>query len=307
MGIKTNTSCSTIRLRALPSDYSNVGIWIPANFKGKSSEVYQGLSIWTDGDNTYYSREEVQLVLNGDTWETKTWSGLTSFNGYDVWTDGDNIYYQLTHILNKETSTWETKTWEGFTGTTFRYDYLWTDGSNIYFSAPSVGYILNKETSTWEAKTWKYNNGSNIHTLSLRGDSVWSDGTNFYYNVGGSDKAYILNKETGIWEIKTWNTSLNGGYVWSDGANVYYSTGYDHNNNGLNQKFLNTETGEWEVKEWGGNSDMFCPYIWSDGKHIYYSDTYDAIDHWVLLTPAARLYTKLSDSGSWVELGALCL
>ena len=64
-----------------------------------------GNQIWTDGTNTYYSTGSEQYVLNGDTWEHKTWTGLTSFSGGCVWTDGENYYYSEVDWSNVETLT----------------------------------------------------------------------------------------------------------------------------------------------------------------------------------------------------------
>ena len=54
---------------------------------------FYGQYIWTDGTNTYYSNSSKQYVLNGDTWKSKTWTGLTTFDGRDIWTDGSNYYH----------------------------------------------------------------------------------------------------------------------------------------------------------------------------------------------------------------------
>ena len=56
---------------------------------------FDGGRIWTDGENIYYSGSEGQYVLNRETstWESKTWSGVTSIAGEYIWTDGENIYY----------------------------------------------------------------------------------------------------------------------------------------------------------------------------------------------------------------------
>ena len=48
--------------------------------------------IWSDGSNIYYSYNRSNYILNGDTWEVKTWNGLTNFYGSYIWTDGINIF-----------------------------------------------------------------------------------------------------------------------------------------------------------------------------------------------------------------------
>ena len=104
-----------------------------------------GQYVWTDGDNIYYSNSLKQYVLDKstNTWEPKTWSGLTKFGGDSIWTDGVDIYYSYNsqnYVLNKSTSTWEPKTWSGLTNS--RSDYIWTDGDNIYYSNALNQYIL---------------------------------------------------------------------------------------------------------------------------------------------------------------------
>ena len=150
----------------------------PKELTTVSEKVWTGLTrfdgeyIWTDGTNTYYSRDYEQYVLNGDTWEEKTWTGLTNINGIYVWTDGTNTYYSsgTTHyVLNGDI--WETKTWTGLTS--FNGTYIWTDGTNTYYSRSTTHYVLNGDT--WEKKTW---NGF----TSFDGDGVWTDGINFYYS-----------------------------------------------------------------------------------------------------------------------------
>lgn len=138
----------------------------------------------TDGKGILKSIKPRQLP---DTWSTKTWNGLTSFNGDYIWTDGENIYYSNTsnqYVLNKETSTWSAKTWNGLTPNA---RYIWTDGENIYYgSSASTQRVLNKATSTWETKTWK--NG-----MSVAGNFVWTDGDNIYCS-GGIGVQFVLNK-----------------------------------------------------------------------------------------------------------------
>ena len=79
----------------------------------------------------------------GNTWSTKTWNGLTSFHANSVWTDGDNIYYSKDseqYVLTKSTSTWTKKTWSGLTS--FDGAQIWTDGDNIYCSNYDTQYYL---------------------------------------------------------------------------------------------------------------------------------------------------------------------
>ena len=148
---------------------------------------FYGKCVWTDGTSTYYSMWNDQYVLNGDTWEAKTWeaktwNGLTSFDGYYIWTDGTNIYcsnHNDQYVLNGDT--WEPKTWNGLTS--FYGDKVWTDGTNTYYSCYADQYVLNGDT--WEAKTW------NNAPSDFYGSDIWTDGTNYYYSY--SSDQYVLS------------------------------------------------------------------------------------------------------------------
>ncbi len=201
-------------------------IWEEKIWNNKPSLFY-GANVWTDGENIYYSYVadgyNIQKVLNTntDTWETKTWNGLSPDFPLYIWTDGDSIYYSCgseQYVLNKETSTWETKTWNGLTS--FYANYIWTDGENIYYSYDTQQFVLNKETNTWDIKIW-------VGCNDFSGWDIWTDGDSIYYSSGSEQ--YVLNKETNTWETKTWNglTSFYGKSIWTDGKNYYYSSGSD--------------------------------------------------------------------------------
>ena len=78
---------------------------------------------------------------HNNTWEVKTWDGLTSYYASYNWSDGTNIYHlenSNQYVLNGDT--WEVKTWDGFTS--FNGVYIWSDGTNIYYSYNSNQYVL---------------------------------------------------------------------------------------------------------------------------------------------------------------------
>ena len=221
---------------------------------------FMGTCVWTDGENTYYSNEDLmtmenyQKVLNNGVWENKSWNGLGYFYGTNVWTDGENTYYSMgdsQYVLNG--NTWETKTWNGLTSI-FR-SYIWTDGKNTYYSDGANQYVLNG--NTWEAKIW---NG----LTNFDGQYVWNDGSNVYYSKGSNH--YVLNGDT--WESKTWNGLANFDpyYIWTDGSSVYYSSG-------TKQYVLNGDT--WESKTWNGLTSFDGSDIWTDGENYYYSNGSD--------------------------------
>ena len=101
----------------------------------------------TPPSNEFYPSMKTQSLMTqndtGDTWSTKTWTGLMNFYGAYVWTDGDNIYYSdedAQYVLDKSTSTWSSKTWSGLTS--FDRPHIWTDGDNIYYSTRLNQYYL---------------------------------------------------------------------------------------------------------------------------------------------------------------------
>ena len=212
--------------------------------------------IWTDKTNIYYSSSTTQYVLNGDTWETKTWTGLTSFHGDNIWTDGEDIYYGNEYILNGNN-------WEKITFTPklspFNPENVWTDGLNIYYSNSSSQYVFDKTTKTFSSMNWK-------NLTWFDGEDVWTDGTNYYYSEGS--KQYVLNKATYTWEPKTWN-GLTSFYaydtIWTDGVKTYYSSG-------TKQYVLNGDT--WETKVWNGATNFSGENIWTDGTKYYHSSQY---------------------------------
>lgn len=194
------------------------------------------------------------------TWETKTWSGITSFTGNRVWTDGVDIYWSWgssnQYVLDKATGTWSAKTWNGFTD--FSGDGIWTDGTNYYYSSGSKQYVLDKATGTWSAKTW---NG----LTKFSGSSVWTDGIDIYFS--DIPKQYVLDKATSTWSTKTWNgfQYISGFRIWTDGIDIYYSSE-------SNQYVLDKSTSTWNTKTWNGLTSFDGNCIWTDGDSIYYSD-----------------------------------
>ena len=185
-------------------------------------------------------------------WDTKIWSGMSSFDGNMVWTNGDDIYYSSSStqkVLNKSTSTWSNKTWKGMSS--FNGNMVWTDGENIYYSSSSTQKVLNKSTSTWSNKTWS-------GMSSFDGNMVWTDGENIYYSSSGTQ--YVLDKATSTWSNKTWSglSSFDGSMVWSDGDDIFYS------NHNVSQ-ILNKSTSTWSNVGWNYN----IVGVWSDGDDIY--------------------------------------
>ena len=254
--IHTKSSLSTYGLNQWSGNYSHSNKWQAVTFTGLSG--FSGSGVWTDGTNTYYSyREnafgfaEGHYILNGNTWEEKTWEfDGQDMCGTDIWTNGTNIYnsYYENYVLDKGTDYWEYKR---FKGATIAGLNVWTDGTNIYFSQGSNHSVLRNDN--WMTKTWS-------GLTSFTGYNVWSDGSKTYYSEGS--KQYVLNGST--WEEKTWNgfSDIYGEYIWTDGTNTYYSYEAD-------QYVLNGNT--WEEVNWTGMTEFYGNRVWTNGTNIYCS------------------------------------
>lgn len=232
----------------------------------EGSSQIEGLYVWTDGDNVYYSNGSNQYVLDKKTsvWSLQTWTlpeSSSQLNGNYVWTDGNDIYYSngsAQYVLFKGTSTWSKKEWSGLEN--FEGKNIWTDGDDIYYSngATDGQYVLNKATSTWSRKIW-------LNYRGIGGPYVWIDGENVYYSNGTIH--YILNKVTSGWETKSWEglPVFYGDKIWTDGSNIYYS-------DNTNQYILDKNSSTWESKKWEELSNFFAQEIWTDGNNFYYSN-----------------------------------
>lgn len=164
------------------------GVWKEKTWDISSVGQYPSNSaVWLDGETAYYSSGSYQYVLNKDTdtWEPKTWNGLTSFGGTGVWSDGTDIYYSYSdsdniihnYVLNRETDTWEEKTLNNVPASSSLWKkYSWTDGTNVYYSSGSTQRVFNKETSAWETQVWNV-------TSNFYGTEMWSDGSCIYYSA----------------------------------------------------------------------------------------------------------------------------
>ena len=198
------------------------GAWVGQNiWKGLTS--FSGKDIWTDGTNIYYSYAHAQYVLNGDTWEPKTWNVdgtlLNYFHVENIWTDGTNIYLSYgnqQYVLNKETDTWEPKIW--YTTTSIlEVDarLVWTDGKNVYHGNGSQQHRL--IDGIWEIMPVN---------LATEGWYVWTDGTNTYYSEGSIQGVLV----DGIPEPKEWNglTNFYASGIYANGKSIYHYDGSEY-------------------------------------------------------------------------------
>ena len=251
-------------------------------FNSTSSSDLTAKYIWSDGTHIYYSYGSNQYVLDKstNTWISKVWNGLQSFNGDNVWTDGTHIYYSRSkigiskscrkykyatmlnekhYILNTNTNTWELKVWNGFTD--FNGKDIWTDGSNIYCSHVSKHYILNTLTDTWDIQTWtglNYTSGM-LSVLLVGRMGIDFTNNNLCQYVDGHK--YTRNGNS-------WSTSSSAvpAYpcteIWCTDNFMYCSSGVQ----------LNPISKTWLSKTWTGDLLSFDgAYIWSDGSNIFYS------------------------------------
>ena len=188
-------------------------------------------------------------------WDTKIWSGMSSFDGNMVWTNGDDIYYSSSStqkVLNKSTSTWSNKTWKGMSS--FNGNMVWTDGENIYYSSSGTQYVLDKATSTWSNKTWS-------GLSSFDGSMVWSDGDDIFYS--NHNVSQILNKSTSTWSNVGWNYNIVG--VWSDGDDIYVRVYVTTGDIYYIYRKIDKSLGKCRI---GSSSPE---KVWTDGDNVYYS------------------------------------
>lgn len=242
------------------SAWVTVNQWDEKTWSGLSS--HDGIDMWSDGTNFYYSNGYNQYVLDKttETWSPKTWTGLTSFNGRYIWTDGINIYYSngnTQYVLDPSTSTWSSKSWTGLRN--FYGSYVWkSETGGIYYSNASDQYVLNKSENKWVKKTWS-------GVSQPGGIYIWTDGVNTYYSK--TTAQYVLNPSTSTWSVKRWTglTNFYGQYIWSNGDDIYYSKGSE-------QYVLDKETYTWIPKTWLGLTAFNGQYVWTyDDNNMYYS------------------------------------
>lgn len=239
-----------------------------------------GNSILLNGNTVHPEARDI----TSEVWESKSWSGMTSYDGWYVWSNGTDIFYSngnTQKVLNKSTNTWSDITWNVTIEQGFN---VWSDGENIYYSGGINGgqYVFDKTTNNWVTKTWT---GSGNY---IQGYCIWYDGDVFHYDYHGDHM--VRNKSTGEWETKTWTgvDYLYGRYIWSDdGENFYYST--DSNQ----QYVLNKATSTWSAKTWTGLTYFNGYDIWSDGKNVYYSSGSDQY----VLDKATSTWTNVTWTG----------
>ena len=253
-------------------------LWVYQSEGGESSD-----DIWTDGDNLYYSNDTTHYILDKTTftWETTSWSGLSSFYGQYIWTDGENIYYSNRpnhYVLNKATKTWSVKTWNNIPNS-FDASYVWLVDNTVYYSQGQMQYVLDKTTDTWSVKNW---DSEDSDLYALYGNEIWTDGTDVYFSEYNDQ--WVLDKSTLTWYKKEWSgrDSFTGDEVWSDGIDVYYSEG-------SSQYILNKNTSTWIEKEWTGLTEFYGNAIFKDNTYVYCINVSDSFQIYTLEKTVAHL------------------
>jgi hypothetical protein len=276
--------------------------WNDVTWSGLESNTFEGIGVWTDGDNIYFSDDYRFLridVTNLKLGEIIFYTNYYSNSSENIWTDGTDTYYSkgaTQKVFDKTLKVWHPKTWNGLTS--FDGSNTWTDGTDIYYSYSTTQKVLDKSTSTWSDKTWS-------GVTSFSGNSIRNVNGNTYLQTG-SDSCYILDKATSAWSrIYNWIPApvtnvfyINGVYytynndlyykynptsntwesiniwgpcsltavdIWYDEGNTYYSYGSA-------QYVLDTSDNVWKKKVWRGVTNITGRYIWTDGDNIYYSD-----------------------------------
>ena len=214
---------------------------------------------WSDGENVYYSYGVNHYVLNKttDTWETKTWYGLTDFGaGYIINYYGETYLFNASdyfYILDKSTDTWVSYSCNKVVDA----GHMFIIGDKLYYSQMTDHYEFDRQNNTWVIKTWyglddvsflsfdnihKFNN---VYYLFVRIYDLTNKSYNYYL--------YTLNEKTSTFvEItSSFDNSYvefpfkNGSYVnvWTDGVDFYY---YDYLRGPFSAMY-NKDNNSWET------------------------------------------------------------
>lgn len=138
------------------------------NFETKSWEIFDsnnriyGGLVWSDNQNIYHSNINGHKVFNlqTKTWDTITFTGVTTFYGHDVFKVNNHCYYvdsSKLYILNTSSRNWEIVDFSksdfsslGSSISSVRYDSIfWSDGINNYYSTSDYSKIFDFSTNTW--------------------------------------------------------------------------------------------------------------------------------------------------------------
>lgn len=233
-----------------------------------------GMGIWSDGTNIYYSWDEDQYVLNRSTktWEPKVWYGLSSFRGGAVWYNTySGKWVCSARSVQKELtgSTWYDITW---TGDMSSSEFATLTGSKIWLNGNSAnrrvyctvdGYRYRLEGSRY----WKFR-GTSVSYNPLQ---IWyphdfnTDGKTYYSYSNGTQMVI----EDGTGSNISWGSIIPsyGQFVWTSSIHTYYS--YN-----AHSYVLNDDKTSWSNKSWTGLNGVTLEggYMWSDGESTYYSN-----------------------------------
>lgn len=246
--------------------YGPDDIWVPVTFSGGSGVQY-GTYVWRG----YNSLTEDPVFYNSNyqltsyqTWSTKTWTGLTTFNAANIWRSTDNrIFFSNGSSGQYELngSNWSSMTWGNVSKP--ERSHIWTDGRYDYY-----GDTHYRSSTSWYTKTWTWSDGKPSYFADNAKTAIWRDTDGKVYYSYGTNQ-YVLNGST--WSQKTWTglTSFEGENVWHDlNGRTFYSSG-------SKQYELDSSTSTWSKKTWTGLTSLFGNCIWNEGYNVYHTCNYN--------------------------------
>lgn len=253
---------------AMPTEY--VGTYtVPEN-----NQKVTGDGVWqyTDADgveHVFYSNNTYQYKLadDGVTWESQTWTGLTSFNCENVWQYNGNVYYSdgAQYKLNADENKWESITWKGLSN--FQGKYIWQYKGDVYYSTYNSSdyydvsqYKLSDDGETWtKIQAWR--------NTRFHGNQIWhytdADGVEHVCRSDNSNSGNRkLDDDGETWILVFSGASINATGIWQHNGNVYY--------NGFKLSFSDETV---ESQTWAGKLfNIQGKYIWQHDGNVYYSN-----------------------------------
>ena len=258
-----------------------------------------GSDIWSDGAKTYCSIVEngigYNYEFNGNSWNTKNWTGLTKIISSNIFRFKDTIYYSEDstseyYKLDTQNSKWAAYTWND--NIQISGNDIWTDGVEYYYSSKSKRYKLNSVSLTWETISWQgqypeYGRNiwrvddnvfySNTHRLKtkkgkkIRGQKKLNENYQEVFSTESEDNGYLMPVKFYRDDAKQNfldSGTIKGIDVWkniNDGG-VYYN-GNDTNGNNISL-YYNSKSKAWLPKTWTTPNNVKL----LNGKNIYTID-----------------------------------
>lgn len=219
----TNTYCSFAGM-----DYKLVNdAWQSVTFSGTGSNLLDGMYIWTDGTDIYYSNKLKLVKSNGaftTTWTSVNITGLSNPDMDAVWTDGTDTYFSYVtdgvgyhYKFNATTMAWTAVTFTGCTA--FTGLQVWHSGNATFLSTGDGATYQLTATRTWTQVTFTG------LSASFSGNYVWHDSGRTFLSVGNDH--YELHTGNMSATSMSWQglSSFNGLNVFNAGDATYYANG----------------------------------------------------------------------------------